>query len=93
MPEKTVEVPLEDWVKKIVEETATIAVERAIEHHAESCPLNTELRSKIMGNGKPSWDVRIDRLERAVKIAVWVLTPAYLCSVAMIIKEVVNHFR
>jgi hypothetical protein len=63
--EKTVEVPLEDWVKKIVEETAVIAVERAIEHHAESCPLNTELRNKIMGNGKPSWDVRIDRLERS----------------------------
>ena len=90
--EKTVEVPLEDWVKKIVEETAVIAVERAIEHHADSCPLNTDLRAKIMGNGKPSWDVRIDRLERCVKIALWVFTPAYLAAVGVFIKELISHF-
>ena len=89
MQDKTVEVPLEDWVKQIVQATATATVEGAIEHHKKSCPLN---EMKILGNGKPSWDIRIDRLERAVKIAVWVLTPAYLASVGIIIKEIVNHF-
>ena len=90
MQEKTVVVPLEDWVKTIVQETATATVEGAISRHKESCPLNT---MKVMGNGKPSWDVRIDRLERAVKIALWVITPMYLTGAGVIVKEILQHFN
>ena len=90
MPEKTVEVPLEDWVKAIVQSTATATVEGAIQKHKDSCPLNT---MKVMGNGKPSWDIRIDRLERAVKIALWVITPMYLTGAGVIVKEILQHFN
>ena len=90
MPEKTVEVPLEDWVKAIIKDTATKTVEGAITKHQESCPLNT---MKVMGNGKPSWDIRIDRLERAVKIALWVITPMYLTGAGVIVKEIIQHFN
>ena len=89
MPEKTVVVPLEDWVKQIVQETSTATVEGAIKKHTESCPLQN---TNILGNGKPSWDIRIDRLERAVKIVMWVLTPVYLTGAGLIVKQIISHF-
>ena len=90
MNEKTVEVPLEDWVRAIIKDTATKTVEGAIQKHQDSCPLQT---TNIMGNGKPSWDIRIDRLERAVKIALWVITPMYLTGAGVIVKEILQHFN
>jgi len=89
MHEKTVEVPLEDWVRQIVKETSTIAVEEAIKMHKASCPL---INMNILGNGKPSWDIRIDRLERVVKIATYLLSPVYLIAIGTIISKVVQYF-
>ena len=89
MHEKTVEVPLEDWVKQIVRDTSAIAVEEAIKLHKASCPLST---FNIAGNGKPSWDIRIDRLERVVKIATFLLSPVYLIAIGTIITKIVQYF-
>ena len=89
MQEKTVSIPLEDWVKTIVQETATATVEGAIQRHKETCPLQ---KTNILGNGKPSWDIRIDRLERVVKTALWVITPAYITGAGIVIKEIIQHF-
>ena len=89
MVEKTVQVPLEEWVEKIVTATSDATVKAAIAAHAASCPLKN---TNILGNGKPSWDIRLDRLERVVKIASLLLSPVYLLAIGMIVTKVIQHF-
>lgn len=80
---KTMNVPLEEWVRQIISET--------VRTHSGGCPIKTIVEGDEKDKSN-SLVVRVDRIERAMLLAVWVITPVYLAGAGFIITAIIQHF-
>ena len=83
-----IEVPLEEWVRQIADRAADRVVNQAIEIHTQACPLK---RMGLVGNGKPPIDIRLDRIERVIVLACFILSPMYVMGLGLIVKGIVGY--
>lgn len=75
------QVPLEDWVKQIIRETVV--------EHSSHCPVKTIVEGADDNKDK-SLVVRVDRIERTLRLAAWLITPVYVAGAGMMIQKIIT---
>ena len=73
------QVPLEDWVKQIIRETVV--------EHGSQCPVKAIVEGS--DDKSKSLVVRVDRIERTLILAAWLITPVYVTGAGMIITKLI----
>jgi hypothetical protein len=80
---KMMQIPLEDWVRQIITET--------VQQHSSHCPVRTIVEGD-KSNKSNSLVVRVDRIERALSLACWLITPVYIAGIGFMVTAIIRHF-
>jgi hypothetical protein len=80
---KMMQVPLEDWVRTIIQETVSA--------HSGNCPVKTIVEGSEQDKSN-SLIVRVDRIERALCLATWLITPVYISGIGFMVVAIIEHF-
>ena len=79
----SMQVPLEDWVKQIIRET--------VHTHRVECAIREIVEGKTDNKDK-SLIVRVDRIERTLVLAAWLIGPVYVAGIGFMVTGIIKHF-